>query len=55
MIYLIFGLGFYIGAAIKSLDTYKDATAFEKLKGLVGGILLWPLVLILFLHYRHEK
>ena len=43
--YLIFGLGFYVGAAVKAHRLFANVGTVSILKGLFFGILLWPLAL----------
>lgn len=41
-IYLLFGLGVYTGIACSRLHTFKGASTFSIVKGLILGFLLWP-------------
>jgi hypothetical protein len=45
--YLVFGIGFYIGAAIKDPQGFSDADAASLIRGLIIGILFWPIGLII--------
>jgi hypothetical protein len=57
--YLTFGLGFYTAASLFNLHTFKSATPMSVLRGLLLGVLLWPIgvIVILGLSYqgRNEK
>jgi len=47
--YFIFGLGFYTGVAILKRDTYKDASFGSVARGLIFGVLLWPIAMYVIL------
>ena len=41
--YLCIGFGFYLALAITRKETFKNADFFSILRGLIAGLLLWPL------------
>jgi len=43
--YMTFGIGFYIGASVCDLESFKGASGFSVLKGFIFGFALWPLAL----------
>ena len=44
--YFMFGLGFYIGLACKDPEGFVEANASSLLRGLLLGIVFWPVGLI---------
>lgn len=51
--YIIFGAWFYLYMAVTNIHTFKDADYKSILRGLLFGLLLWPLALywiVLWLH-----
>lgn len=44
--YLAFGLGFYIGLALKNPEGFIKADAASLVRGLIIGILIWPIGVI---------
>jgi hypothetical protein len=45
--YLIFGIGFYIGLALKDTRSFLNANIESILRGLLLGIIFWPIGLII--------
>lgn len=45
-LYLTFGLGFYLGLALKNPKGFVDAGAGDLIRGVLLGILFWPIGLI---------
>lgn len=45
-LYFAFGLGFYIGLAVKDPHGFVDASAAALIRGLLLGIVFWPIGLI---------
>jgi hypothetical protein len=46
IIYLAFGLGFYIGLSLKDPQGFVKASLASLLRGLLLGIFFWPIGLI---------
>jgi uncharacterized membrane protein (DUF373 family) len=44
--YIIFGLGFYLGLAMFARETFYKASVFSIIKGIILGIVLWPIGMI---------
>ena len=63
--YLVFGLGFYLGAAVMMLKdmirSYQAGTTIPQfLMGAVGGILIWPVMVVVvaynqYIDYKSEQ
>ena len=49
--YLLVGVGFYVGAAVKDPRGFSDASAASLIRGLIIGIPFWPIGLIIQLIY----
>lgn len=54
MWYLIFALGFYVGAAMSNPVSFKDADKMSILRGILGT-LLWPIVIPYLLYIGKNK
>jgi hypothetical protein len=58
IMYLIFGAGFYVGAASKDPKGFIDASAADLMRGLLIGIPFWPVglvVQVIFALKSYEK
>ena len=53
--YLLPGIVFYTVMAIKNRDSFKDASVRSVLRGLIGGILVWPLVAIILIYLNKNS
>ena len=47
ILYFTFGLGLYIGLALNNPMSFLDANASGLIRGLILGILLWPICIII--------
>lgn len=45
-LYFAFGVGFYLGLAVKDPKGFTDADAASLIRGLLLGIVFWPIGLI---------
>jgi hypothetical protein len=55
-IYLLLGLAFYSGVSLARLETFKKATLYGILRGILLGVFLWPIAAILLVAiYSKEK
>ncbi len=52
--YLLIGVGFWMGLSVARLKTFKNASFFSVLKGLLFGILAWPFALI-FVYKTYDE
>lgn len=52
--YLMIGFGVYLAAAVMRFDTLMDHGLFPVLKGILFGVLLWPVALIVLYHTRND-
>jgi len=53
--YLLIGIGFYIGLAITRRDTFQKATVWSVIKGILLGILLWPVGIYVAYKSEYDK
>lgn len=55
LLYLVFGLGFYCGAVALNFNSLKHANKMSIMRGLIGGILFWPVLMPFIISIRSEK
>ena len=53
--YFMFGLGFYTGASLMNRKSFEGTTPFEKIKGFLFCVLLWPTAIIYLIIYDGEE
>jgi hypothetical protein len=53
--YFLFGLGFYTGVALCRRHTFKGSTLCGIARGVVIGILLWPLAIPLVYYAMNSE
>jgi len=54
-LYLVFGLGFYLGLAIQDPEGFVQADAAAILRGLLLGVVFWPIGLAIKTYFAIEK
>lgn len=54
-LYVTFGLGFWFGAAVVKIDSFKKATAASVLRELLIGVLGWPIAAVGLILYCVES
>jgi len=56
IIYLVFGLGFYVALSMSRWDSFKGSDWKSIARGVVFGWILWPLAILLYKEWRlNEK
>jgi hypothetical protein len=53
--YLFIGLGFYLGCATCRAAKFKDASIFSILKGLICGVVFWPIIIPILTFITEEE
>jgi hypothetical protein len=55
LVYVIFGLGVWLGASAARFNLFKTADPKSILKGAAFAILVWPVALMLLVHTSKDK
>ena len=55
ILYLTFGLGFYIGMALQNPTSFTNADTASLLRGLILGVLAWPIGVMYQLYVVLDK
>jgi|GEM_PF-6248037 len=53
--YLLIGLGVYLAASAINRDTFKGASFVSCLRGVLFGLLLWPIGLVVLWNFKPER
>lgn len=53
--YLLVGLGVWLAASAANMESFRGASVISILRGLLLGLLLWPIGLVVLAHVNNKE